>query len=81
MDEQAAIKPEPKKSRFKALKVVLAVFLPLFFVISVAVAILYGGELIEEPTVEYGTKGLIRLDSPNYQQSYFTGDTFSFDKE
>lgn len=81
MDEQATIKPEPKKSRFKALKVVLAVFLPLFFVISVAVAVLYGGELIEEPTVEYGTKGLIRLESPNYQQSYFAGDKFSFDKD
>lgn len=83
MEELASVPAkEPRKKRsFFALKVVAAVLVVLLFLASIAYAILSGGELLEKPVVDNSTKGLIRLDNPNYQKTYFEGDAFSFDKD
>lgn len=72
----------PRRHRgLKALKIVTAIILALLFVATIAYSVLVGGELLEKPAVDNRTKGLIRLESPNYQQEYFEGDPLAFDKD
>lgn len=72
----------PKKPRrYLTLKIVTSILLVLAFAASVVVSVFIGGELLEKDTVEKETNGIIQLAEPNYQQTYFVGDSFSFDKD
>ena len=63
------------------MKIVAAIILALLFIASLVFSVLIGGELLEKPAIDNRTKGLIRLESPNYQQEYFEGDPLVFDKD
>lgn len=83
MESHALAVDMPKKHRtkFLGLKIALGIILVIGFIASILVSIFIGGELLEKPVVDNSTKGLIRLEEPNYQREYFVGDTFSFDKD
>lgn len=83
MESHALAVDMPKKHRtkFLGLKIALGIILVIGFIASILVSIFIGGELLEKPVVDNSTKGLIRLEEPNYQKEYFVGDTFSFDKD
>lgn len=78
--EELASAPQRHKG-LKALKIVAAIILALLFIASLVFSVLIGGELLEKPAIDNRTKGLIRLESPNYQQEYFEGDPLVFDKD
>lgn len=79
MEELASA--QPRHTGLKVFKIVAGIILALLFIASLAYAVLSGGEILEKPAVDNRTKGLIRLESPNYQQEYFDGDAFTFDKD
>ena len=64
-----------------AFKVSAICVVSLLFVGSIILSIFSGGELFDQNEADSGIKGILRLEENNYQQSYFAGDTFSFDKD
>ena len=64
-----------------AFKVSAICVVSLLFVGSIILSIFSGGELFDQNEADTGIKGILKLEENNYQQSYFAGDTFSFDKD